>query len=602
MLPGLTPSRSCKLALLALLQGALAAQSALPVFEPPEAAPEASWELRRSDGAISSVRLDAGLPGLAEAIEIPFSDAPRRLRVLMAKSARTTLVAVGGVRTDFSFIVLRSQGEGPQLRHSRCTVTCAGGRSIAGFERPWIDSGGDAMILLYRDEQGVQIRAHELGRARPRPLLARRLARVPESLRVRAFDGEPRVQIDLGDVPAFAPGAQSATEAAGEMLHFLHPRAALPQIDRLLVDLGALAPGTEGKQHVLLRNPGALPMRLELREEILEGGGKLRFEVQSLRLAAGASRRIEIGLSLEAKRALFRGRLAFFGPLAGAGPLAECALVARRAAAGDVAAPVLDTSKVETKLLPGRRARILAVSGALSDASGPCKVSHISGASVDVGPDGAFTLEVPLGVDRRVRIRARDARGNVSEAFDLGVLRDTSPPRVDTARIALGLPARGRVWLRGRAAAISDDTPPLRVRARITPGDREALILVRADGSFAQALDAAPGDRVSIVAQDGAAPLNRGREILVGRVYPYLSRYARGIRLHAPPFAKVRIECLASHVEGEPAPVLRTLDAELGSEGSLRIAKRWTAGAQRLRVRLELLSGRPLRAELALPK
>ena len=87
-------------------------------------------------------------------------------------------------------------------------------RLLVGYEKPLLDDSGTAMVLVYEQRGRVELRALELRDTHPAVLLARRLDKSPGTLAAASIAGDPRVQIRLGNVAAYAPGATEVTELA----------------------------------------------------------------------------------------------------------------------------------------------------------------------------------------------------------------------------------------------------------------------------------------------------------------------------------------------------------------------------------------------------
>lgn len=560
-------------------------------FDAPVEVERRAWRAIEQDGRTAAIELQPELPGVeTDAVRIPFAESPRRVRVLSSPRAGCTVVVAGGVHAPLTLLVLRDDG-------MRSSVVWANARLLAGFERPLLDGTGHALILVYRDGKTIQLRALGLRETQPTILLARRLPRIPELFSASSLLGDPRVRIRLGEIEAFAPGSVEATERAGRAPSFLHPLAALPRCNRVRLEFGEVQTAA-----LVCDNPGRLPVRLRFRAR-LSDGARLEVRPPSLMLDAGARATFEVTCSLESTTTQASGRLEILGLFDDRDPLAELAIRAERPEPKDSAPPVLDRSKVTSVLLPERRARITGLAGAVVDDSPPCRVLHESGESAVVASDGAFGIEIPLGRDGRLRLQTQDRLGTKSEAYDLGALRDEEAPRVDSTKIRLGLPVRDVVAVRGAPGAISDDTPPLRVRLRVGDPPREILAVVTPDGAFQRAFEARPGDRVRLVAQDGAARFNRSREFEIGRVLPYLESFRGRLRLHGPPHASFEIEVHDASVEGEPPARRRRLLGTFDPSGLVRLEPRMLVGGVALAVQLRLAeNGRPMKVRLEIPR
>nr|HMQ23759.1 hypothetical protein [Planctomycetota bacterium] len=202
-------------------------------------APLRDYSIVRDEERIVAVDLRAELPGVtAESLRVPFADAPRRLRVLVAAHAAASVVVAGGVRAGLSLVILGPRG--------RSSIVLPEARLLAGFEAPLLDATGSVLLLVYRDGTGLQLRAFHLTRPEARILLARRIEGVPDSFVAEALPGDPRVRIRLGKVATRAPGAVAVTEAVGRAPTFFHPLYALPLPDRLHLDHGALEAALPG--------------------------------------------------------------------------------------------------------------------------------------------------------------------------------------------------------------------------------------------------------------------------------------------------------------------------------------------------------------------
>ncbi|MCB9883239.1 MAG: hypothetical protein H6832_11915 [Planctomycetes bacterium] len=551
-------------------------------------APRGSYALVERDETILAVDLSTQLPGVSEALRIPFADAPRRVRVLVVDAARTTLVVAGGVRTKLTIIVLGAFG--------RSSIVWPHARLLAGFAAPILDASGRVMIFVYRDRDTLQLRALEPREPQPAILLARRLDRVPDSLIAEALPGDPRVRVRLGNATAYAPGSVETAEALGVAPTFVHPLFALPRPDRIRLDFGkleAVQPGevARGSLTFACSNPGRLPLHLRFRARTPDGA-RLDVEPGTVVVEGEREQRFTARIELDSGLPSVVGLLEITGLYDDSEPLTELVVEAHRAPPKDSQPPAVDAARIETMLIKDRRVRLVGQSGAVTDEALPCTIASLAGESTMVSPNGSFVLEFPLAADGRVRVQVRDAAGNKSEVLDFGELRDDKPPVVDPSRIKLGLWFEGRTVVRGMPGACVDDTPPLRVRLRVGDSGKDVLVLVREDGSFEQQVPATPGDRIRVVAQDGAQPLNRTEAIDVGRVAPYLQRLADGYRLVGIPHATYRAVVLGRAIASdEPAPIRHVLRGTFDGNGRALLRHLTLVGAATLEVELQPFGG-----------
>ncbi|MCA8970722.1 MAG: hypothetical protein KDC95_13090 [Planctomycetes bacterium] len=569
-------------------------------FSTASEAPRGSYALVERDETILAVDLSPQLPGVSEALRIPFADAPRRVRILVVDAARTTLVVAGGVHTKLTIIVLGAFG--------RSSIVWPHARLLAGFEAPILDASGRVLIVVYRDRDTLQLRALEPRDPQPAILLARRLDRVPDSLIAEALPGDPRVRVRLGNATAFAPGSVDPAEARGVAPTFVHPLFALPRPDRIRLDFGtleAVQPGevAHGTLEFSCSNPGRLPLHLRFRARNPEGAS-LDVEPGTAVVEAEQDQRFTARVSLDSGLPVFVGTLEIVGLFDDSEPLTELVVEARRAPPKDSRPPSVDRARIETVLLKDRRVRLVGQSRAIKDEALPCTIASLAGESTQVRPDGSFVLEFPLAADGRVRVQVKDAVGNKSEVLDFGELRDEKPPVVDASRIELGVLTEGQSMVRGMPGACVDDTPPLRVRLRVGDSAQDVLVLVREDGSFEQQVPAAPGDRIRVIAQDGAQPLNRTEAIDVGRVAPYLQRRSDGYRLVGLPHAKFRAEMLGRAIASdEPAPIRHVLRGTFDGNGCALLRHRTLDRVSTIEIELEPFGGvRKIRASIAVTR
>ncbi len=554
-------------------------------FRIPEEIPTESLHVLRDERGLLGIECDRSLlPGGGEGRErIALSRAVGRIAVYGTR--RLLCMLAGGVREDLSLQILNTEGRRWGIRLPRS-------RLLRGSFRPIVDEAGTVLALLHDGKEGVRLRVFELRGMRPRILLSRRLARPPERFALVSLLGDPWVRVVLGRVSLRAPGEEDFHEVAadGSETVFLHPSAAFPVCDLHTLRFGPEVSGEARELSLFLRNPGSLPLPLRFRIEGLRSGS---LEVLPPSLILGPGERKKVVLRLASPGAL-RGRFLARGPTGAGEPFFILPVESEAAAREDRDPPRLDPSRIRLSFAPGNRVKIRGLPGAVRDAHMPALVGTLGGARTKTAADGSFELLAPRPMDGRISLWAEDGLGLRGHPVPAGRLLDREPPRWRPERVKMTPSWNGKVEIRGIPGALRDETPPIVLEVRVEGKPPVGGLPVSGDGSFGFEIDARPGDRIGIVARDGAVHANRGDLLPLGRALPYIEEVPGGaFLLRGPPG---RGFLVTGRGETKLPPLFR-LEGRFDLRGRARFVPGDRSGLLRLELDcLDPLRGLPLRA------
>ncbi|PIE22556.1 MAG: hypothetical protein CSA62_11910 [Planctomycetota bacterium] len=522
-----------------------------------------------------------------------FGHEVRRVRGFRVPGSAALVLVAGGVRSELSLHLLRRDG----LRRS---LRFRGARLLRGFERPIVDSRAELCALLTQREGRVWLRVYALDPLSPLMLFERELSGAPERFALELIPGSARISVRAPGVRMRAPG-QLSFEAAPGHLGFLHPRARCPVPSRLLLDFGRIEVGTSVSRSLELRNPGELALQLAWQIP-QHNKWSLTAKPSVLRLAPQARGQQGFVLGIASEPGRVELRLPLRDTSREGEPLLELVVRAEAFVREDADPPSIDVSKVQLTLQSARSIRVRGRAGAVRDMSPPVRVRGAPKLEAVVAGDGSFELLVPRAVHGRVVLTAEDAHGHQSRPVFVGRVRDEQPPELHSERIRLSALSGMDLWIRGRAGALRDLSPPLQLSLLCNGKESRLPERPEMDGSFVARARSRPGDELVLRVYDSAVP-RRHSDLNLGRALPFLRAQGGMLHLHGHPHARFRLESYTGESEGAAPVLLARLQGRFDAKGRARLARpRLRGGVQLLLEMEDRSSGRFGAVSLPVPR